>query len=176
LHRKTHYCKVSCFTQPDVTRITLVLKRDYEGQNCSIAKTLELIGERWTLLIIRDVFTGTRRFEDFQARNGIARNVLSARLTRLVDEGILEKRRYQDRPVRFEYRLTEKGIALWPVLVTLVKWGDTYTAEDGPPVVIEHKNCGGQITDHLTCDRCGAQMTARDAKARPGPGATATAA
>ena len=186
LHRATHYCKVSCFTQPGVTRITLVwrreagretvLKRDYANQNCSIAKTLELIGERWTLLIIRDVFRGIRRFEDFQASNGIARNVLSARLTRLVDEGILEKRPYQDRPVRFEYRLTEKGLALWPVLVTLVKWGDAYTAENGPPVVIEHKDCGGQVTDHLTCDRCGQPLTARDVKTRPGPGAEAAAA
>jgi DNA-binding HxlR family transcriptional regulator len=153
-----------------------VLKRDYEGQNCSVAKTLELIGERWTLLIVRDVFMGIRRFEDFQARNGIARNVLSARLTRLVDEGILENRPYQDRPVRFEYFLTEKGIALWPVLVTLVKWGDAYTAENGPPVVIEHKNCGGEVTGHLTCSRCGAPLTARDVKARPGPGASAAAA
>jgi DNA-binding HxlR family transcriptional regulator len=155
-----------------------VLKRDYEGQNCSIARTLELIGERWTLLIIRDVFNGIRRFEDFQARNGIARNVLSARLTRLVDEGILEKVPYQDRPVRFEYRLTEKGIALWPVLVTLLKWGDTYTAtaELGPPVVIEHKDCGGQVTNHLTCDRCGQPLTPRDVKLRPGPGASAAAA
>jgi DNA-binding HxlR family transcriptional regulator len=162
--------------QPNVTRITDVLKRDYDGQNCSIAKTLELIGERWTLLIIRDIFMGVRRFEDFQARNGVARNVLSARLTRLIDEGILEKRPYQDRPVRFEYRLTEKGIALWPVLVTLVKWGDAYTAESGPPVLIEHKNCGGEVTDHLTCNRCGQPLTARDVKPRPGPGASAVAA
>jgi DNA-binding HxlR family transcriptional regulator len=163
-------------TQPNVTTITPVLKRDYEGQNCSIAKTLELIGERWTLLIIRDVFLGLRRFDDLQTQLGVARNVLSARLTRLCDEGILEKRPYQDRPVRFEYRLTEKGIALWPVLVTLVKWGDTYAAENGPPVVIEHRDCGGQVTDHLTCDRCGQPLTARDVTPHPGPGAEAAAA
>lgn len=153
-----------------------MLRRDYEGQNCSIARTLELIGERWTLLIIRDAFLGVRRFEDFQTSLGVARNVLSARLARLVDEGILERRRYQERPERFEYRLTEKGIGLWPVLVSLVKWGDRYTAADGPPRVIEHRGCGGQVTDHLTCDRCGRPLTARDVVTRPGPGATAAAA
>jgi DNA-binding HxlR family transcriptional regulator len=163
-------------TQLNVTRITLMLKRDYEGQNCSIARTLELIGERWTLLILRDVFLGVRRFEDFQAELGVARNVLSSRLTRLVDEGILEKRPYQERPVRFEYRLTEKGIDLWPVLVSLVKWGDKYAAAEGPPRIIEHRGCGGQINDHLTCDRCGQPLTARDVVTRPGPGASAAAA
>src|SRR5947207_15431979 len=112
-----HYCTVSCMKQLNVTRITLVLKRDYEGQNCSIARTLELIGERWTLLILRDVFLGVRRFEDFQASLGVARNVLSSRLGRLVDEGILHRRQYQERPARFEDRLTEKGIDLLPGLV-----------------------------------------------------------
>jgi DNA-binding HxlR family transcriptional regulator len=161
--------------QPTVTRITLVLKRDYEGQNCSIARSLELIGERWTLLIIRDAFLGVRRFEDFQADLGVARNVLSARLGRLVDEGILEKRAYQERPERYEYRLTEKGIALWPVMITLLKWGDKYAAADGPPRVIEHRDCGGQVDDHLNCDRCGKPLGARDVIARPGPGVAAAA-
>jgi DNA-binding HxlR family transcriptional regulator len=153
-----------------------VLKRDYEGQNCSIARTLELIGERWTLLIIRDAFLGVRRFEDFQADLGVARNVLSARLGRLVDEGILERRRYQERPERYEYRLTEKGIGLWPVMISLVKWGDKYTAQDGPPRLILHRDCGGQVDEHLMCDRCRAPLTARDVFTRPGPGATAEAA
>jgi DNA-binding HxlR family transcriptional regulator len=153
-----------------------MLKREYEGQNCSIARTLELIGERWTLLILRDVFLGVRRFEDFQANLGVARNVLSARLGRLVDEGILEKRQYQERPARFEYRLTEKGIDLWPVLISLVKWGDKYASQAGPPRVIEHRGCGGQVNEHLTCDRCGQQLWARDVVTRPGPGATAAAA
>lgn len=161
--------------QLNVTRITDVLKREYEGQNCSIARTLELIGERWTVLILRDAFLGIRRFEDFQADLGVARNVLSSRLSRLVDEGLLEKRRYQERPERFEYRLTEKGIGLWPVLVSLVKWGDKYAAPSGPPRVIEHRDCGGQVNDHLTCDRCGRPLTARDVITRPGPGAAAAA-
>jgi DNA-binding HxlR family transcriptional regulator len=162
--------------QLNVTRITPMLKREYEGQNCSIARTLELIGERWTVLILRDVFLGIRRFEDFQADLGIARNVLSSRLVRLVDAGILEKRPYQQRPLRYEYRLTEKGIDLWPVMISLVKWGDKHATDDGPPRIIEHRGCGGQVNDHLSCDRCGAPLTARDVVTRPGPGAAAAAA
>jgi DNA-binding HxlR family transcriptional regulator len=172
-----HYCTPSCVKQLNVIRITLMLKRDYEGQNCSIARSLELIGERWSLLIIRDAFLGVRRFEDFQADLGVARNVLSARLARLVEEGILEKRLYQERPERYEYRLTEKGTGLWPVLVSLVNWGDKYAAPpEGPPRLIEHRGCGGHVTDHLTCDRCGKPLGARDVVTRPGPGVAASAA
>src|ERR1700716_1300696 len=98
-------------------------QNDYAGQNCSIASTLELIGERWTLLIVRDAFLGVRRFDDFQGRLGIARNVLQSRLSRLVDEGLLRRVEYQARPQRFEYRLPSKGVDLWPVLVALMKWG-----------------------------------------------------
>jgi DNA-binding HxlR family transcriptional regulator len=161
--------------QLNVITITQVLKRDYDGQNCSIARALELIGERWSLLIIRDAFLGVRRFEDFQADLGVARNVLSSRLARLVDEGILEKRPYQQRPARHEYRLTEKGIGLWPVLISLVKWGDAYLAPEGPPRIIQHRDCGGQVNDHLTCDRCGKPLGARDVITRPGPGMAAAA-
>jgi DNA-binding HxlR family transcriptional regulator len=150
-----------------------MLNRDYAGQNCSIAGTLELIGERWTLLIMRDAFHRVRRFEDFQRRLGIARNVLSNRLQTLVDAGILERRLYQEHPARYEYRLTEKGIDLWPVLMALVHWGDKYVAENGPPVIIEHKNCGGLVNDHLTCERCGQPLSARDAVPREGPGRVA---
>jgi len=153
-----------------------MLKREYEGQNCSIASTLELIGERWTLLILRDVFLRVRRFEDFQRSLGIARNVLSARLQRLCDEGILERRVYQERPLRYEYRLTEKGIDLWPILMMMIKWGDKYAADNGPPILIEHKNCGGLLDDHLMCDRCGQPLGARDVVARHGPGQAAAAA
>src|ERR687890_1802301 len=109
-----------------------VLKRTYDAQVCSIAGTLELIGERWTLLILRDVFLGIRRFDDLQRELGVARNVLRDRLRLLVDEGVLSRERYQERPERFEYRLTDKGRDLWPVLVALMKWGDKYTAEKGP--------------------------------------------
>src|SRR3954469_23934976 len=103
-----------------------MLGRSYDGQVCSIARSLEIVGERWTLLILRDAFLGVRRFEDFQRSTGAARNVLSARLGRLVEEGVLERRRYQERPERFEYRLTDKGLELWPVMVRLLQWGDRH--------------------------------------------------
>lgn len=141
-----------------------MLKNTYENQVCSIARSLELIGERWTLLIVRDIFRGLRRFDDIQKDLGIARNVLANRLDRLVDEDILVKRRYQERPPRFEYLLTEKGIDLWPVLVSLVKWGDKHEpGADGPPIVVRHKVCEGEIDDHFTCERCGERVWARQA-------------
>jgi DNA-binding HxlR family transcriptional regulator len=153
-----------------------MLGRNYQGQNCSIAKSLELIGERWTMLIVREVFLGNRRFDEMAARLDIARNVLTARLTRLVDEGVLTKVRYQERPERFEYRLTEKGIDLWPVIVSLLQFGDRYYAPDGPPMVLIHKDCGGEVDAHRTCARCGERLTARDVTGRPGPGARLAAA
>lgn len=146
-----------------------MLGNTYSGQNCSAARTLELIGERWTPLIIRDAFLGITRFDDFQRSLGIARNVLQARLERLVEAGILERSRYQERPERFEYRLTEKGLDLWPVLVSLLAWGDRHLAPDGPPVVLEHRGCGGQVNDRRICTRCGAELGPRDTRARRGP-------
>jgi DNA-binding HxlR family transcriptional regulator len=149
-----------------------VLPRTYENQVCSVARTLEAVGDRWTMLVVRDAFLGVRRFEDFQRDLGVARNVLTDRLARLVDEGILAKRRYQERPERFEYRLTEKGIDLWPVLVSLMKWGDRHAPEDtGPPTLILHRGCGGEVDERLTCTECGAPVDARSSEARPGPGA-----
>jgi DNA-binding HxlR family transcriptional regulator len=148
-----------------------VLPRTYDNQVCSVARTLETIGDRWTMLVIRDAFLGFRRFEDFQRDLGIARNVLTDRLARLVDDGILERHRYQEKPERFEYRLTEKGIDLWPVLVSLMRWGDRYAAPAGPPTLIVHRGCGGELDDHLRCTVCGADVDARSAEARPGPAA-----
>ena len=148
-----------------------MLGRLYEEQTCSIARSLEVIGERWTLLVLRDAFLGVRRFEDYQRSLGIARNVLAARLGRLVDEGVLERVAYQQRPERFEYRLTEKGLGLWPVLIGLLRWGDEHYPEAaGPPRVIEHRDCGGTVTAHLTCSKCGAELGPRDVRALPGPG------
>ena len=143
--------------------------------NCSVAGALEIVGEWWTFLVLRDAFLGVRRFEDFQRRLGIARNVLSNRLQTLVDAEILERRLYQEHPARYEYRLTEKGIDLWPVLMALTRWGDKYVAENGPPVLIEHKNCGGAVDDHLMCERCGAALGARDVWVSEGPGRVAAA-
>jgi len=115
-----------------------VLGRDYEGQNCSIARALEIVGERWTLLIIRDVFLGLRKFDEIQSELGIARNVLTDRLNRLVEEGILERVRYSERPERFEYRLTKKGRDLNIALTGLRQWGDQYLNEK-PPRLLRRK-------------------------------------
>lgn len=144
-----------------------MLARDYD-LDCSIARSLELIGERWSLLVIRDVFLGNRRFDEIQASLGIARNVLASRLQRLVDEGILERRPYQSHPERHEYFLTEMGLDLWPVLVTLMSFGDKYLLGEGePPMRIVHKACGGVVDDRRICGRCGELLAVRDARAEP---------
>ncbi len=145
-----------------------MLRSDYEGQLCSIARTLELIGERWSILVIREVFSGRRRFSEMQRTLGVARNVLTARLQRLVDEGILERRRYSERPARYEYFLTEKGLDLWPTMIALMQWGDKHLPlPDGPPLVVVHKECGGKIDDRRICRRCGSHLEAREALAVP---------
>ncbi len=152
-----------------------MLPREYKGhEGCSVASTLAVIGDRWTMLILREAFTRTRRFDDFQRALGVARNVLSERLGRLTDEGILERSPYQDNPVRYEYRLTEKGLDLWPILISLLKWGDRY-AVDAPSRLIVHRDCGGEVTERLTCDRCGAPLGPRDVEVQPGPAVTAAA-
>ena len=139
-----------------------MLPRTYEDQNCSIARALEVLGDRWTILVMRNL--------------GIARNVLTDRLGRLVDEGILERVPYQERPARFEYRLTDKGLDLWPIMMALLQWGDRhYAAQTGRPRVVRHRDCGGEVTRHLTCDSCGAELGPRDVVAEPGPGALAPA-
>src|SRR3954454_4626905 len=151
-----------------------MLGRDYDGQVCSIARSLEVLGERWTLLILRDAFLGVRRFEAFQRSTGAARNVLSARLGVLVDEGVLERRRYQERPERFEYRLTEKGVELWPVMIRLLQWGDRHYADPaGPPMRVTHRDCGGALDERLNCTRCGAPLGPRDVVTTPRASATA---
>jgi DNA-binding HxlR family transcriptional regulator len=148
-----------------------MLHRDYNTQTCSIAGALEVVGERWSLLIIRDVFLGVRRFDQLQADLGIARNVLQTRLTGLVEQGVLEKRLYVDHPPRYEYRLTDKGLDLWPTLVSLMYWGDAYAAPaGGPPVLLEHRGCGGAVDAHRICAACAERLSARDVLARPGPG------
>jgi DNA-binding HxlR family transcriptional regulator len=154
-------------------KITLVLNRDYPDQDCSAAYTLEFIGERWTLLVIRDIFAGFRRFDEIQQDLGIARNVLANRLERLIDEGILERRPYSQNPPRHEYFLTEKGIDLWPILITMTRWGDRHGEwPEGPPLLVRHKECGGEMNDQFICERCGEHLGPRDAYAAPGPGAT----
>jgi DNA-binding HxlR family transcriptional regulator len=147
-----------------------MLPRIYEHQVCSIARTLELVGDRWTLLIVRDAMRGVRRFDDFRAKLGLAQNVLSDRLSRLTEAGVLERHRYQERPDRYEYRLTQQGKDLWPALMSLLLWGDRYLAPDGPPLLVSHRDCGGHLTEHLTCATCGASLGYGDLDMAPGPG------
>jgi DNA-binding HxlR family transcriptional regulator len=149
-----------------------MLGRTYESQTCSVARTLELVGERWTLLIIRDAFLGVRRFGDFADRLGVARNVLQDRLERLVTAGVLDRVPYQERPLRHEYRLTEMGRDLWPSIVALLQFGDKHLAPDaGPPMLLLHKGCGGELDDRRQCRTCGAAVTLSDVEPVAGPGA-----
>lgn len=141
-------------------------RTSFAEMNCSIARTLEVVGEWWTMLVIREAFNGTRRFDDFQARLGIARNVLATRLLGLAEHGIVERRLYQERPERYEYRLTEKGRDLYPVLITMMRWGDKWEASpEGPPVQLTHETCGHAPDPVLTCSYCGAVITPREMRA-----------
>ncbi len=152
-----------------------MLGRSYDTQTCSIARTLEVVGERWTLLILRDAFLGLRRFEEFQESLGIARNVLADRLHRLVEHGILERVRYQERPERFQYQLTEQGRDLRVAMLALMHWGDRHLAGPaGPPRLTEHAGCGGSVVEQQVCSSCGRVLESKDLAILPGPALTAT--
>lgn len=141
--------------------------------NCSIARPLSVLGERWALLVIRDVFLGRRRFDEIQDSLGVASNVLSRRLATLTDEGILERRAYSERPERFEYLLTEKGRDLQPILAAFLAWGDRYTAgPEGPPLEQVHAECGHPYHAVQSCSACGEAVDPSSVRVRPGPGAT----
>jgi DNA-binding HxlR family transcriptional regulator len=147
-----------------------MLGRTYEAQICSISRTLEVVGERWTLLILRDVFFGLRRFGDLQASLGVARNVLTERLNRLVDDGIVERVPYQEHPVRHEYHLTPKGYDLLPVLLSMMRWGDKYYAgETGLPRIVRHVDCGGEVAQQIACTKCEQVLGKHDIEILPGP-------
>ena len=153
-----------------------MLGRTYDGQVCSVARTLELVGERWTLLIVRDALMGVARFDGFLARLPIARNVLADRLNGLVDNGILERVAYQDRPPRYEYHLTPRGRDLLPVIVTLTEWGDRHLAgESGPPREFEHVPCGGRVVSALVCETHDHPVPLDEVTSRPGPGSPSRA-
>jgi DNA-binding HxlR family transcriptional regulator len=146
-------------------------RTSFESMNCSVAQTLEVVGEWWSMLIIRDCFLGITRFDDFHGRLGISRNILSDRLDHLVNRGVLAKVPYQDHPLRHDYRLTDKGRDLWLVLTAIRQWGDRWEAPDGAPVVIDHRSCQHEVTVVPTCSACGVELDARAVTARPGPGA-----
>lgn len=148
-------------------------RSDYSDWNCSVARTMGVIGDRWTMLVLREAFFGVRRFDEIQRNLGIARNVLSERLGRLVEHEILERRCYQERPERFEYRLTAKGLDLYAPLVALMRWGDKHMAgPEGPPVELTHLACGHRTAPTLTCSHCGEELDARAMRPEPGPGVT----
>ena len=148
-------------------------KASFADMHCSIAQSLELVGEWWTLLILRDAFLGVRRFEDFVERLGISRNVLTIRLDNLVAAGILERRAYDEGRGRYDYLLTDKGRALWPVMTALRQWGDEWIYGDGnEPLLIEHRSCGCVTTAQMTCSACGEALDVRSVRALPGPGGT----
>lgn len=138
---------------------------------CSIARTLSVIGDRWTALIVREAFMGVRRFEALQKGLGITRHRLSDRLERLIEEGVMERRPYQDNPPRFEYRLTEKGRDLYPIILMMRKWGDTWMAgEAGPPTLLRHNTCGHIVQPKLVCSECNEPISPFDITPLPGPG------
>ena len=147
-----------------------VERKSFAGMDCSVAQCLEVVGEWWSMLIMRDCFLGVTRFDDFQRRLGISRNILQQRLSRLVDHGLLARVPYQEHPPRHDYRLTDKGRDLWPVINAMRQWGDKYAAPSGPPVRITHHGCG-EVTHTLdVCAECGEPVGPRDVKALAGPG------
>jgi DNA-binding HxlR family transcriptional regulator len=139
-------------------------------QTCSVARAMDILGERWTFLILREAFYGVRRFSDMQRNLGIARNILSNRLQTLVGAGILERRRYQEEPERFEYRLTEAGRELYPAIVAIMRWGDEHLCRGGPPVELRHA-CGETADPVLVCGHCHEPLHPHDVTPVPGPGA-----
>lgn len=136
-----------------------------EPRVCSIARTLEVVGEKWALLAVREVFLGDRRFDEMVRRTGAPRDTLAARLRTLVAHGIMERRQYSEHPARFEYRLTAAGRDLYPVIMTLLRWGDDHLAgDDGPPMVLEH-SCGHRMVPKVVCEACGEGVDARNTRA-----------
>ena len=144
-----------------------MLGRTYEAQNCSVARALELVGERWSLLIIRDaLFAGSTRFGDFQRRLGVATNILSARLDGFVEAGLMERRRISEHSEHCEYVLTDKGRGLQPAIIALAAWGDQWAAPLGPPILFEHADCGGAVHQQISCANCGGELGAAEVVVR----------
>ena len=151
------------------------MSRRSRVRHCSVARTLDLVGERWTFLVVRDAFFGVRRFDQFGQNLGIAPNILTSRLRHLTACGVFERCRYQERPERFEYRLTEKGRDLYPVAAALMRWGDRWLAgAAGPPLLLFHRDADDHaISPVLTCADCGEEVRAREVRFEDGPGAGA---
>jgi DNA-binding HxlR family transcriptional regulator len=155
-----------------------VMKWDaLEEEPCSVARTVAVIGDRWSLLILRECFLRTRRFEAFQAALGITRHLLAERLKKLVRLGVLRRVPYQESPKRYEYILTQKGLDLYPVMMSIVHWGDKHMVDErGRPLLHEHQNCGKMFDPVLVCSECGEPLSAKQVHVHPGPGARAGSA
>ncbi|KPI29128.1 transcriptional regulator, HxlR family [Actinobacteria bacterium OV320] len=147
----------------------MALGKDYATQECSIARALEVVGERWTLLVVRDALYGVRRYNDFLVHLGIPRAVLAARLQALTAEGILQKRRYQESPPRDEYVVTDRAIALWPTLRSLGRWGREHFGE-AQLRIFRHADCGTELGPYGECPTCGTVVPVPDVLMVPGPG------
>jgi DNA-binding HxlR family transcriptional regulator len=154
-----------------LVRSRAVTRTDLAEVHCSIARTMEVLGDTWGALILRDVFAGITRFDAIQADLGISRKVLAARLDELVARGILARRPYSEHPPRFDYVPTKRGRDLHPVLLAIMAYGDRWLAPDGPPVEIRHAGCGHRTTAVVACGECGVPLTAGDAVPQAGPGA-----
>lgn len=151
----------------------------WSTENCTIGRAMEILGERWTFVVLREVFNGIRRFDDMRRHTGIPRQVLTDRLALLVDRGVLRREPYREagQRERHEYRLTEKGFALLPALVAIGEWGDRYLADpDGPPIEFAHRDCGSRVEVHLRCADGHEVDEPRDVVGRPGPGVRPVAA
>jgi len=136
-------------------------------QPCSVSRTVAIIGDRWTLLLLRDCFNGSKRFEEFQGSLGISRTIVKDRLVLLVKEGVLAKVPYGPKKSRHEYRLTKKGLGLYPILMSIFRWGDEYYFQKmGPPLYFRHKNCGKEFHSELVCSECGEILDPRDVDVR----------
>jgi len=145
-------------------------RTSFAAMSCSLARTLELVGDWWSPLIVRDLFLGIGRFDDLTEDLGISRNLLTRRLKLLIDNGIISKRLYQSRPARYEYALTGAGLDLVPALLALTAWGDRWALKEGRPMLFRHKSCGRHFEPKVTCSECGEEIKADAVAVLPGPG------
>jgi DNA-binding HxlR family transcriptional regulator len=151
--------------------LTIVKRTDTSAWPCTIARSAAVLGDHWNLLLVRQACLGTRRFDDFQQALGIGRNILTVRLNRLVDEGLLHRVEYQQNPPRHEYRLTQQGREVYPILAAMAAWGDRWlTGADGTPLVLHHKTCDHDMHAVVVCSECETPIDVRDVRARAGPG------
>jgi DNA-binding HxlR family transcriptional regulator len=148
-----------------------MLGKTYDSEVCSIARALEVVGERWSVLIVRNaLFAGSTRFTDFQRSLGIAPNILKTRLDGFVDAGIMRRQQYSEQPELYEYLLTDKGRDLAPALIALTEWGDRWAAPDGPPILYRHSTCSSPVSHEVVCGTCGRVADPAEVVALPGPG------